>query len=165
MPVKAASEAVMNAGAIATPAAGFALSDLRTARPGFDSVTLNRTVCGATCESSTIHISALGDVRYAVSTGSSQRVVMSRLPAGARDSISALLVRTFPDSTVRQGRTLCEISGREAVQLTVDYSEKLPARANNRCEQSNDELREFGASVDAIIGTDALRLRLPRPEP
>ncbi|MEO7998391.1 MAG: hypothetical protein ABI852_13155, partial [Gemmatimonadaceae bacterium] len=147
-----------------SPRAGFAKLVAPVARAPFDSVTLNRTVCATACESTVLHVNALGEVRLAAGEGNAQRVVMATLSASERDSLSALVIRTFPDAALRFGRTTCDVRDKEALRLTIDYAVKLPARADNRCGKSNDALRRLGATLDSIAGFDALKLRLPRKE-
>lgn len=130
----------------------------------FDSLTLSRNACTPSCEVTALHINSVGDVRYAVGVGNTQRVVMSKLSNNARDSLIALLVRTFPDSAARVGRVSCEQrgnSGTPTLQFVIDYAVRIPERATGRCAQSSAELRRLGVSVDSIADASALRLRVP----
>lgn len=137
--------------------AGFAATVSRTA---FDSLTLRRTVCARTCETSTLYVNAIGDVRVAVGEGSAQRVMTGTLSADERDSVSALVVRTFPDLASRFGRTVCELRDKESLRLTIDYAIKAPARADNACGKSNAELSALSSRLIRLL--DLVRPAIPR---
>lgn len=172
----AAGAPMPSAPAVSAPAAVFPASSpaamamsanaISAVRSPFDSLTLNRTACTPSCEVTTLHINAAGDVRYAVGVGNTQRVVMSKLSTAAHDSLIALLVRTFPDSVARVGRVSCEqrgTAGTAALQFVIDYALRIPERATIRCTQSAAELQRLSESVDSIAATRSLRLRV-RPQ-
>ncbi|MEO7362193.1 MAG: zf-HC2 domain-containing protein [Gemmatimonadaceae bacterium] len=154
------------AGARIAPASAMA------AAPAFDSVTLERTECSPACESTSLHITALGVVRYVVGVGNTQHVVMSQLSVPERAQLQALVSQSFSSSVLQRGRIICSsppaTSERKnirdtapAVQLLVDMPGSSTLQPEQRCAKSATELREIGARVDAIAGTDAVKRRVP----
>ena len=140
--------------------------------PTFDSVTVERTECSPACELTSLHVDALGMVRYTVGTGNAQRSISSQLTAVQRSQLRILMTQSFSNSLLHRGRTVCSSppatrerqNPRDAapeLQLLLDMPGSATLRLEQRCAKSVTELREIGARVDAIAGTDALKRKLP----
>ncbi|MGV3708926.1 MAG: anti-sigma factor family protein [Gemmatimonas sp.] len=127
-----------------------------------DTVILVRNVCTATCEASTLQISALGVVRLTVSAGSTERTVTSQLSVQQRASLDAITRRVSGSPRARAYRCIVSGSSREsapAVQIDVLYPTPVPI-GEARCTQTASEISELAREIDAIVGTELLRQRL-----
>ncbi|MEP6835146.1 MAG: zf-HC2 domain-containing protein [Gemmatimonas sp.] len=138
----------------------------------FDSVTLMRTVCSPSCETTALHVNALGVVRYLVGSGNTQRVAMSQLTNAERAELQAIVLQSFSSAILQQGHTVCSSSPAGSdrknfrdtapeLQLLIDFPGRAAVRPEQRCAKSDTELRQLGARVDAIAGTEALKRKVP----
>ncbi len=141
----------------------------------FDSVTLIRTECSPACETTSLHVNALGAVRYVIRVGQTQRVATSQLSLAQRAQLQALVLQSFPNSLQQRGRMVCSslpaASERKTfrdtgpeVQLLVDLPRTATTQSEQPCAKSATELRDIGVRVDAIAGTDAIRRRMSSKE-
>lgn len=120
----------------------------------FDSITVMRSVCDPSCIATTLHISALGVLRYTIGAGPNERVVRSQLSAADRTRLASLVMRQFSAAEDRRGLVACSVPMEPQMPLRIDIafgSAVVPA-IPPRCAASPSQVRALGDSIDAIVG-------------
>lgn len=134
-------------------------------RARFESVTLTRTNCAASCETVVLHINNPGLVRYSVSSGSTTKpAVTSQLSSAERDQVSELLAASIAESVTLSGQLRCTVSratGSPQLEVLIVNGPVNRARGEARCVTASAELLRLGAAIDLVVDADALRRRVP----